>query len=86
MNLKLSNLGKPSEPTWKKFGDFALFSIPIILPSILALPISASALIWILPIAGIILSLVKIISKYTIDPNFKDDDTSTDFNNTSKLA
>ena len=70
MILKFSNYGKPSDPKLKLIGDIALYSIPLYLPIILSLPIPDLVKAWLSPLFTAILATIKIITKFTLDPNY----------------
>jgi len=70
MELQLSNLNKPSDPKWSRIGNIALYAIPLYLPIILSLPISDSTKAWISPLFTAVLATIKIVSKFTLNPNY----------------
>lgn len=47
MNLKLENLGKPSNKKWKSIADFFLYTLPLYQGAILTLNISDTQKMWI---------------------------------------
>jgi hypothetical protein len=77
MNLKFSNYGKPSDPMFKKIGDYCLFAIPLYLPLLASLPLNDNLKLWIGGILGFVLATVKIISKFSINSNFQENDTQS---------
>jgi len=76
MKLKLSNYNKPSDPKWKTIGDICLFAIPIYSGIFASLPIPDPYKIYILAGMDTILGTVKIITKFTIDKNFKENENN----------
>jgi hypothetical protein len=73
MNISLNNYNKPSHILFKKIGDICLFAIPLYTPIILSLPITGNTKLWITAMTSILMATVKIISKFSIDPNYKED-------------
>ena len=78
MNLKLSNYNKPSHPLFKRIGDICLVAIPIYAPVILSLPLTGDTKAWIVAVVGGLLATVKFVSKFSIDPNYKEDNDNKD--------
>jgi hypothetical protein len=80
MNISLNNYNKPSHPLFKRIGDICLVAIPIYAPVILSLPLTGNTKAWVVSIAGGLLATVKLVSKFTVDPSYKD---STEVKNIS---
>jgi hypothetical protein len=70
--LSFSNYNKPSNPLFKRIGDICLFTIPLYIPILTSIPILENTKLWIIGILSIVLATVKIISKFSLNPNFKD--------------
>jgi hypothetical protein len=70
MNLSLNNWNKPSHPFWKKFGDYALITIPVYTPIVLCLPIPNTFKMWLVSIMSCTFATAKLITKCTLDPNY----------------
>lgn len=67
MNLSFSNLDKPSNKLFKKIADFLLYTLPLYLGAILALPIDEKLKLWINAIATILVVTIKGISKFSAE-------------------
>jgi hypothetical protein len=78
MNLSLNNYNKPSHPLFKRIGDICLFAIPLYTPIILSLPMTGTIKLMVTIIISTLLATVKIISKFSIDPNYKEQDDNKD--------
>jgi len=78
MNLKLSNYNKPSHPLFKKIGDVCLVAIPSYSLILTTLPINDNIKLWILAGLSSALATVKIISKFTLDPSYVDNNIEMD--------
>lgn len=76
--MKLSNLGKPSNPKYKKLADIALYMLMAELPIVAILPVSDTTKLWITLGLTQATVLVKAITKFTLDPNYVDDTTEQD--------
>jgi len=63
--LKLENLSKPSNIKWKAIADFFLYTLPIYLTAIMALPISDDLKLWINFGASMLTVTLKGLSKFT---------------------
>jgi len=70
MNLKFKNYDKPDSPIWKKVGDICLFTIPIYTPMLLSLPFTDTQKMWIGGLLNMVLATIKIITKFTSDPDY----------------
>ena len=68
--IKLSNLGKPSNPNYKKIADIALYMLMAELPVVAMLPVSDNTKLWITLGLTQATVLIKAITKFTIDPNY----------------
>jgi hypothetical protein len=86
MNLKLSNYNKPSHKTYRLIGDIALFAIPIYIPIIMSLPISDLIKSWIVASLSFISGTIKIISKFTLDENYVDNNIQQSNTSNKELA
>ena len=75
--IRLKNYNKLSDPLYKKIGDICLFSIPLYIPIIMTLPIDGVTKLWISGALSFILATVKIISKFTLDPNYVESNNKT---------
>ena len=76
--IKLSNLGKPSHPKWKKIADIALYMLMAELPVVAMLPVSDTAKLWITLGLTQGTVLIKAITKFTLDPEYVDTDIEQD--------
>lgn len=76
--MKLSNLGKPSHPKYKKLADIALYMLMAELPIVAILPVSDNTKLWITLGLTQATVLVKAITKFTLDPNYVDSDIEQD--------
>jgi predicted phosphoadenosine phosphosulfate sulfurtransferase len=47
MNISVDNLKKPSNKKWKRVADFFLFTLPLYIGAIIALPIDESIKLWV---------------------------------------
>jgi predicted phosphoadenosine phosphosulfate sulfurtransferase len=65
MTLKYKNLNKPSNKKWKAIADFFLYSLPLYLGAVMALPVSDNIKLWITFGITIITVTLKGISKFT---------------------
>lgn len=65
MTLKVSNLSKPSNKQWKAVADFFLFTLPLYLSAILALPIDESVKLWLNFGITMLTITFKAVSKFT---------------------
>jgi hypothetical protein len=74
MNISLNNYNKPSHPLFKRIGDICLFAIPLYSSTLITLPIPDKTKVLVLTILSILLATIKIVTKFTIDPNYKEDD------------
>jgi predicted phosphoadenosine phosphosulfate sulfurtransferase len=65
--LSINNLNKPSSKKWKAVADFFLYSLPLYMTAIMAVPISEDLKLWLnFGITLVIVSL-KGISKFTAE-------------------
>lgn len=65
MTLSVGNFNKPSHPKWKKVADTILYTLPLYLGAIMALPISDTVKLWANFGVTIITVTIKAISKLT---------------------
>jgi predicted phosphoadenosine phosphosulfate sulfurtransferase len=63
--LSAANLVKPSSKKWKSVADFFLYSLPIYLTTVMALPISEDIKMWINFGITMLTITLKGISKFT---------------------
>lgn len=68
--LALSNYNKPSHPLWQRIGDISIFGIMLYIPIIMSLPIDMTLKLWITNSMTFVSSTIKLISKFTLDPNY----------------
>jgi predicted phosphoadenosine phosphosulfate sulfurtransferase len=66
--IKFSNLSKPSNKKWKAVADFFLFTLPLYLTAIMALPIDENIKLWVTFSITIITISVKGFTKFTSEP------------------
>ncbi len=67
MRFSSDNLNKPSHKRFKKLADFFLYSLPLYLGAILAMPISEDYKLWINAGVTIVIITIKGLSKFTSD-------------------
>lgn len=65
MNLSIDNLNKPSNKRFKAVADFFLYSLPLYLGVILALPISEDLKLWINAGVTFVIVTLKGLSKFS---------------------
>jgi predicted phosphoadenosine phosphosulfate sulfurtransferase len=63
--LKLENLNKPSNKKWKAVADFFLYTLPLYLVAIMAIPISEDAKLWLNFGFSIVIVSLKGLTKFT---------------------
>lgn len=81
MNINLNNYNKPSHPLFKKIGDICLFAIPLYITTLTTLPIPDKNKVLMLTVLSILLATIKIVTKFTLDPNYVDTTTQVDKDN-----
>jgi len=67
MQLSVDNLGKPSHKKWKAVADFFLYSLPLYLGAILALPIADDTKMWLNFGVSIAVISLKGLTKFTAE-------------------
>lgn len=67
MNLQIDNLQKPSNKKWKAVADFFLYTLPLYLGAVMALPISDSIKLYITFGITIVTVTIKGLSKFTAE-------------------
>lgn len=67
MNFSTDNLNKPSHPVFKRIADYLLYTLPVILTSIMALPISEDAKLWLNFGISVVIVLIKGATKFTAE-------------------
>jgi predicted phosphoadenosine phosphosulfate sulfurtransferase len=65
--IKFSNINKPSNKKWKAIADFFLFTLPLYLTAIMALPIDENIKLWVTFIVTIIVISLKGFTKFTAE-------------------
>jgi hypothetical protein len=65
MQLSIDNLSKPSNKRWKTVADIILYTLPLYLGAIMALPISDAWKMWINFGVTIVTVTIKGVSKFT---------------------
>lgn len=65
--FKLENFNKPSNRKWKSIADFFLFTLPLYLGAILALPVSEDVKLWLNFGVTIVTITLKGLSKFTAE-------------------
>jgi hypothetical protein len=65
MTLKLDNLSKPSNKQWKRIADFFLFTLPLYLSAIMALPLKEELKLWLNFGITMLTITFKAVSKFT---------------------
>ena len=72
--LSISNYNKPSHPIWQRIGDVCIYGIMLYNPIIMSLPISMILKLWITSSMTFVSSTIKLISKFTLDPDYEPQD------------
>lgn len=67
MQLSKDNLGKPSNKKWKAVADFFLYSLPLYLGAILALPLADETKMWLNFGVSIAVISLKGLTKFTAE-------------------
>jgi hypothetical protein len=65
--MKLENFNKPSNKKWKSVADFFLYSLPLYLGAIMALPISEDIKLWLNFGITLVTVTLKGLSKFTAE-------------------
>ena len=65
MELKYENLSKPSHKGFKKVADFLLYTLPLYLGAVMALPVSDTIKLWITFGFTIVTVTLKGLTKFT---------------------
>jgi predicted phosphoadenosine phosphosulfate sulfurtransferase len=65
MNLSVDNLQKPSNKKWKAIADFFLYSLPLYLGAVMALPVSEEIKLWVTFGITILTVTLKGLTKFT---------------------
>ena len=65
--FKLENFNKPSNRKWKSIADFFLFTLPLYLGAILALPVSEDVKLWLNFGVTMVTITLKGLSKFTAE-------------------
>lgn len=65
--LKVSNLGKPSNKKWKSVADFFLFTLPLYLTALMAIPVSENLKLWLSFVITLITITLKGFTKFTAE-------------------
>jgi predicted phosphoadenosine phosphosulfate sulfurtransferase len=63
--LSAANLSKPSSKKWKSVADFFLYTMPLYLSTIMALPITEDLKLWINFGITMLTITLKAVSKFT---------------------
>jgi len=67
MNFSTKNINKPSNKKWKRIADFFLYTMPLYLGAILALPINEDIKVWLNFGITIVIISLKGLTKFTTD-------------------
>lgn len=67
MNLSLQNLNKPSHKGWKAVADFFLYTLPLYLAAIMAIPFPEEVKLWVNFGLSIAIVTLKGLTKFTSD-------------------
>jgi hypothetical protein len=67
MALSLDNFNKPSNRKWKAVADVILYTLPLYLGAVMALPISDTWKLWVNFGVTIVTITIKGISKLTLE-------------------
>lgn len=65
--IKFSNLNKPSNKKWKAVADFFLYTLPLYLTAIMAIPLNEDLKLWLTFGITIITVTLKGFSKFTAE-------------------
>lgn len=63
--LSVKNLNRPSNKRWKAIADFFLFTMPLYLGAVLALPLTEEMKMWINFGVTVLIISLKGVSKFT---------------------
>lgn len=69
MNIGIDNLQKPSNKKWKTAADFFLYSLPLYLVALMAMPLEEKLKLWLNFGVTIIIVTLKGFSKFTTNEN-----------------
>lgn len=64
MGLKLSNWSKKTPAFWKKIGDWAIYSQPVVIGVLTGSPFSADVRIWAVFTVSAIFTGLKVFTKF----------------------
>ena len=76
MALSVDNLSKPSSKKWKAVADFFLYTLPLYLGAIMALPLSEEIKMWLNFAISIAVISLKGVSKFTSEDNLPNGNTN----------
>lgn len=79
MTFRYSNLERPTNRRLKAIADFLLYTMPLYLGIILALPIGPNSKMWINTIFSVVIVTLKGLTKFT-----SDETPQTDVNNSKE--
>ena len=69
MSIQIENLNKPDNKNWKNVSDFFLFTLPLYVTAIMAVPIPDQLKLWLNFGLTIIIVTIKGISKFSTNEN-----------------
>jgi hypothetical protein len=69
MNVGMSNLGKPDHGLIKKVADYMLYTLPLLSPLVVTMPVSDNIQKWVLIAVNVTVVLFKGFSKFTASDN-----------------
>jgi len=67
--LSFKNLSRPSNKVLKSIADFMLYSLPLYLGAILALPLEEETKLWVNAVLTIVIVTIKGLTKFTSEDN-----------------
>ena len=67
MELKISNLKKPSNKEFKRIADFLLFTLPLYSGAVITLPINDTIKLWITFAFTLVIISLKGLTKFTAE-------------------
>jgi hypothetical protein len=67
MELRISNLKKPSNKKFKLAADIALYTLPFYLSAVMLLTISEDVKMWINFATTMVIVTIKAVTKFTVE-------------------
>lgn len=64
MSFKISNFNKPTPLFWKRLGNTAIYSLPLLTSAVMASPMSVDSRQWCNFVLTVVLVLAKALTKF----------------------